>query len=581
MADIVAVLRANTSQFTAEMGKARSEVTAMGTESSSAMSKFGSVGKMALMAVSVAAVAVGVTAVEMGSKLEDARAQMDNAFKNAGTTADAYKTQISNVDSQLAKYGFTNTEVEGAIGRLVTVTGKAKPSLDDMGLAADIAKNRQMDLNSAVNLMAKTMAGNVTAAKRMGIEIPPEILKIKDPTDKANAIMAILEERFKGSAAAAADTFAGKIAAMKVQGENLAATLGTKLIPILEKLMTQVTQLVNWFEKHKIVAEALAIAIGVVLFGAIVIYTASLVAAAIAQVAAFWWLDLIIIGVTALVVGIVLLATHWKQVWNDIKNWTSDAVAWIKDHLALIIGAGGPLGLLVVAIVELGTHWKTVWNDIKDVVNVVWGIIKPIFDNLKNFLVTEIGGTITNLRIIWDLAWLVISTAVKLAWDVIKPIWDLIKPAIGAIKDAINGLDGVFSTIFHAIGAAVSSAWNNVIKPVFDAIKSGVNDVKSAISSISAAASAVTNPIASLGHALGFASGGQPPVGVPSIVGEKGPELFVPQSSGTIIPNNALGGAPGMAQANVTINLDGQTFATAVQTVMLQYKRNVPQLGLS
>jgi hypothetical protein len=27
-----------------------------------------------------------------------------------------------------------------------------------------------------------------------------------------------------------------------------------------------------------------------------------------------------------------------------------------------------------------------------------------------------------------------------------------------------------------------------------------------------------------------------------SLVGEKGPELFVPGSSGTIIPNNALGG---------------------------------------
>ena len=37
-----------------------------------------------------------------------------------------------------------------------------------------------------------------------------------------------------------------------------------------------------------------------------------------------------------------------------------------------------------------------------------------------------------------------------------------------------------------------------------------------------------------------FANGGNPPVGVPSLVGEKGPELFVPRSSGTIIPNNQL-----------------------------------------
>ena len=39
-----------------------------------------------------------------------------------------------------------------------------------------------------------------------------------------------------------------------------------------------------------------------------------------------------------------------------------------------------------------------------------------------------------------------------------------------------------------------------------------------------------------------FADGGSPPVGKMSLVGERGPELFVPGSSGTIIPNHALGG---------------------------------------
>ena len=48
-----------------------------------------------------------------------------------------------------------------------------------------------------------------------------------------------------------------------------------------------------------------------------------------------------------------------------------------------------------------------------------------------------------------------------------------------------------------------------------------------------------------------FANGGRPPVGKPSIVGERGPELFVPRSSGTIVPNHALGGS-----ANVTVNVD-------------------------
>ncbi len=39
-----------------------------------------------------------------------------------------------------------------------------------------------------------------------------------------------------------------------------------------------------------------------------------------------------------------------------------------------------------------------------------------------------------------------------------------------------------------------------------------------------------------------FANGGQPPLGKVSLVGERGPELFVPNQLGTVIPNHALGG---------------------------------------
>jgi phage-related minor tail protein len=50
----------------------------------------------------------------------------------------------------------------------------------------------------------------------------------------------------------------------------------------------------------------------------------------------------------------------------------------------------------------------------------------------------------------------------------------------------------------------------------------------------------------------GFADGGDPPVGRPSIVGERGPEIFVPRTAGTIIPNHALGNMG--STTNVTNN---------------------------
>ena len=82
----------------------------------------------------------------------------------------------------------------------------------------------------------------------------------------------------------------------------------------------------------------------------------------------------------------------------------------------------------------------------------------------------------------------------------------------------------------------------------------------------------------------GFANGGRPPVGKAAIVGEKGPELFVPDRAGTIIPNNQLGGS-----TNVVVNVDasgsavegdedrgrelGRLISVAVQSELVQQKR--------
>jgi phage-related minor tail protein len=46
-----------------------------------------------------------------------------------------------------------------------------------------------------------------------------------------------------------------------------------------------------------------------------------------------------------------------------------------------------------------------------------------------------------------------------------------------------------------------------------------------------------------LGSLFGFANGGPVQGATPIIVGERGPELFVPQSAGKIISNSALKGS--------------------------------------
>ena len=70
------------------------------------------------------------------------------------------------------------------------------------------------------------------------------------------------------------------------------------------------------------------------------------------------------------------------------------------------------------------------------------------------------------------------------------------------------------------------------------------------------------------------AIGGPVSAGSPYLVGERGPELMIPSRSGTIIPNNKLGGGGGVV-VNQTIN--GSTGVQ--QTVRAEIKQLMPQIA--
>ena len=90
-----------------------------------------------------------------------------------------------------------------------------------------------------------------------------------------------------------------------------------------------------------------------------------------------------------------------------------------------------------------------------------------------------------------------------------------------------------------------------------------------------------------IGGLFGFADGGKPPVGRPSIVGERGPELFVPRSAGTVVPNEKIGGtnitnnisiSVDATDSNVQSDEDGRQFgeaiASAIQAEIIKQKRS-------
>jgi hypothetical protein len=71
---------------------------------------------------------------------------------------------------------------------------------------------------------------------------------------------------------------------------------------------------------------------------------------------------------------------------------------------------------------------------------------------------------------------------------------------------------------------------------------------------------------------LGFASGGMPPVGAPSVVGERRPEVFVPRGPGHVQPTTGSG---------TTINITVSNPAEARSTVrQLQREERTRKTGL-
>ena len=148
-------------------------------------------------------------------------------------------------------------------------------------------------------------------------------------------------------------------------------------------------------------------------------------------------------------------------------------------------------------------------------------------------------------------------------------LWKDIGTTIGdGVKNAIKGV--VQGT--QTLGQAAMNVLNSISNKLLDA---GINALLGGVFGGS-----------SIGKFLGFANGGRPPVGEPSIVGERGPELFVPGSAGTIIPNNKLGGG---TTNNIVVNVDasgssvegegqsagelGRMLASAIQQELVRQQR--------
>ena len=116
----------------------------------------------------------------------------------------------------------------------------------------------------------------------------------------------------------------------------------------------------------------------------------------------------------------------------------------------------------------------------------------------------------------------------SLAQSIIR---SLVEALVGkAITAAIAKSEGMM--IMSSIKKAMISVYEGALK-TFASIPFPFN--------ILAVGAAIKFGMGLVNKIRGFEKGGRPAVGQPAIVGEKGPELFVPDQAGTVVPNNQLG----------------------------------------
>ena len=154
------------------------------------------------------------------------------------------------------------------------------------------------------------------------------------------------------------------------------------------------------------------------------------------------------------------------------------------------------------------------------------------------------------------------------------------------IKDAFRQIgDDIATGISDALVGAIEGT-----RTLGEAARSIINDLASSLLRLG-----VNTLLRNFGGGLfanlpGLANGGRASAGRSYLVGERGPEIFTPKRSGTVIPNNMIGGGGGGDTINnISVTVDasetavegdtgqsqalGRQLATAIQTELIKQKR--------
>jgi hypothetical protein len=540
----------------------------------------------------------------------------------AGLTADDVAnlaseiTNYSGVSDEAIQAGenvlLTFTNVRNEVGKGNDIFSQATKIAVDMSVALGTdLKGANIQLGKALNDPIK----GVSALSRVGVSFTAQQkAQIKALVDSGKTmeaqkiILAELGKEFGGSAKAAGETFSGQLAIAK---ENLSNTAGTIVASVLPALMTFSNILATgsrFLAEHTTLAKVLFLALGVGASVLLAIGFASKVYAAgqaivtgatAAWTAAQWLLNaalsanpigLIILALAALV-GALILAYRNSETFREIvsralaivkdaarfvadffnnnlvpafkvaKDVAVQLGSWIRDNLVPIFQKLWDIAskLVTFYITAYVAAFKTAIEIVKTLFGAVkdlWTMFKSLFEiaqTIVGFLVGKFADTLEAFKKVTTGVARAIETGINVALDFLRETIQSIREGLKWIGD--KGLD-VFRKLKDAATGPLN-ALKELLQPVADFIGS----IASGLRTIIELGNKIGGIVKAAGGLIGRrAAGGPIDPGKVYLVGENGPELFVSNSAGTIIPNNQLGSSAANVIGGatyITVNVEG------------------------
>ena len=257
--------------------------------------------------------------------------RLDTAMNNTKGMTDAGRESILKNVEAYDSLGFTSVQTSAAYGTLLTATGNVTQANKIMASAADLARYKHVDLNTAATILARGTQGSAKAFKELGITLDTNI-----PKNKAIAkAFDELNTKIGGQAKAYMNTFAGQMDYLRAKFEAVSVAVGKVLIPIFSFLAKIVATVVSWIQQN---ADALKILAGVVGVVTIALKGFAIVEAIIDGLNPF----------TYIIAGAIALAVVFVKLWNSFKGFREA----ISTGLATIIAAFGYLIGTVATLIK-------------------------------------------------------------------------------------------------------------------------------------------------------------------------------------------------------------------------------------